>query len=90
MSDIKVSVVIVNYNVKDLILTCIQSLVHFHTETPKIEIIVVDNNSKDGSCAAIRERFPQKQTIKVLLLRMENLFSCSIRILNSMNLPFPF
>ncbi len=58
MSNIRVSVVIVNYNVRELILTCLRTLYTFHTKM-SIEVIVVDNQSKDGSCEAIRKEFPQ-------------------------------
>jgi GT2 family glycosyltransferase len=58
MSEVKVSIVIVNYNVKDLILTCIRSLYQFCDKTGDLEIIVVDNQSIDGSCQAISTEFP--------------------------------
>jgi GT2 family glycosyltransferase len=58
MSEVKVSIVIVNYNVKDLILTCIRSLYQFCDNTGDLEIIVIDNQSIDGSCQAIRTEFP--------------------------------
>jgi GT2 family glycosyltransferase len=58
MSEVKVSIVIVNYNVKDLILTCIRSLYQFCDSTGDLEIIVIDNQSIDGSCQAIRTEFP--------------------------------
>ena len=57
MEQPKVSVVIVNYNVKDLILTCLTTLYRFHIRG-NIEVIVVDNKSKDGSNEAIKEQFP--------------------------------
>ena len=58
MSEVKVSIVIVNYNVKDLILTCIRSLYQFCDSIGDLEIIVIDNQSIDGSCQAIRTEFP--------------------------------
>lgn len=58
MSEVKVSIVIVNYNVKDLILTCIRSLYQFCGNAGDLEIIVIDNQSIDGSCKAIRTEFP--------------------------------
>ena len=58
MSEVKVSIVIVNYNVKDLILTCIRSIYQFCGNTGELEIIVIDNKSIDGSCQAIRTEFP--------------------------------
>lgn len=53
----KVSVVIVNYNVKELILTCLRTLYLYHPDS-NLEVIVVDNDSKDGSCEAIKTQFP--------------------------------
>lgn len=54
----KTSVVIVNYNVRELILTCLRTLYAFHPEED-LEVIVVDNQSSDGSVEAIRNEFPQ-------------------------------
>lgn len=53
----KVSVVIVNYNVKELVLVCLRTLFKYHPET-NLEVIVVDNDSKDQSCEAIKAEFP--------------------------------
>ncbi len=53
----KVSVVIVNYNVKYFLEVCLHSVVRALQGTHH-EIIVVDNNSSDDSCALVREKFP--------------------------------
>lgn len=55
---IDVSIIIVNYNTKDLILQCLQSIFE-HTIDISFEVIVVDNASNDGSCDSIKEKFPQ-------------------------------
>jgi GT2 family glycosyltransferase len=55
---IDVSIIIVNYNTKDLILQCLQSIFE-NTVDISFEVIVVDNASDDGSCASINEKFPQ-------------------------------
>ena len=47
-----VSIIIVNYNTKDLILNCLQSIFDF-TLGINFEVIVVDNASQDGSCNSI-------------------------------------
>jgi GT2 family glycosyltransferase len=57
------SVIIVNWNTKDLLCQCIDSL----AQTVKkidTEIFVVDNGSTDGSVAAIREKFPRVRLIE--------------------------
>ncbi|MBI2793269.1 MAG: glycosyltransferase [Ignavibacteria bacterium] len=52
-----VSVLIVNYNVKDYLLQCLRS-VKASEGTASIEIIVVDNASSDNSISELRELFP--------------------------------
>ncbi len=61
-SSMTLSVVIVNYNVCDLLLACIESLA-LAMDGLDGEIIVVDNASTDGAVAAIREHFPHVQVI---------------------------
>lgn len=51
------SVIIVNYNVKFFLEQCLHS-VRNASENLETEIIVVDNNSTDGSCSMVREKFP--------------------------------
>jgi hypothetical protein len=52
------SVVIVNWNTRDLVLKCLRSL-DAATENLSAEVFVVDNGSTDGSVAAIRQVFPE-------------------------------
>lgn len=59
---IELSVVIVNYNVQYFLEQCILS-VKAASENLNVEIIVVDNNSTDGSCAMLQEKFPEVQLI---------------------------
>ena len=54
----KLSVVIVNYNVKHFLEQCLYAALKA-SENIETEIFVVDNNSVDGSCAMLREKFPQ-------------------------------
>ncbi len=54
MADI--SVVIVNYNVKDYLYKCLNSIINSNGNL-KIEIIVVDNNSTDGSIEFLQTKF---------------------------------
>lgn len=54
----EVSIIIVNYNTKDLLDNCIKSI-YKHTQNFDFEIIVVDNASLDGSNLHIRTVFPE-------------------------------
>ena len=58
-----VSIIIVNYNTKDLTLQCLKSIFE-QTKNIDFEVIVVDNASSDGSCTAITKRFPQVKVIE--------------------------
>lgn len=53
----KLSVVIVNYNVKYFLEQCLHSVQKALKNIPA-EVFVVDNNSVDGSCSLVREKFP--------------------------------
>ena len=53
----KLSVVILNYNVRYFLELCLRS-VEAAIETIDAEIIVVDNKSPDDSCAMVKELFP--------------------------------
>lgn len=53
-----VSVIIVNYNTKDLLRNCLES-VFTQTQGIQFEVIVSDNGSGDGSQDMVRELFPQ-------------------------------
>lgn len=53
----EISVVIVNYNVRHYLEQCLTSLLSALTGFSS-EVIVVDNNSADGSCSMVRDRFP--------------------------------
>ena len=53
----KLSVIILNYNVRYFLELCIKSVQAAISEIDA-EIIVVDNNSPDGSCVMVKELFP--------------------------------
>lgn len=59
----KLSVIIVNYNVKYFIEVCLHSVFRA-AEGIDAEVIVVDNNSVDDSCAMIRAKYPQVNLIE--------------------------
>lgn len=67
---IDISILIVSYNTCDMTLAAIQSALDETTAT-KIEIIIVDNASTDGSADAISARFPQANNPHVHLIRSE-------------------
>ncbi|MGH9785166.1 MAG: glycosyltransferase family 2 protein [Terriglobia bacterium] len=69
-SPLKLSVIVVNWRVRDLLRACLQSL-HAQIRMPaeEWELIVVDNDSGDGSAAMVQEEFPQA----ILLANAENL-----------------
>ena len=58
-----VSVIIVNYNTKELTLNCINSI-YEQTKDVLFEVILVDNNSSDGSIEVITKKFPNVICIK--------------------------
>jgi len=60
-----ISVIIVNYNVKELLEQCINSI-FLSSSNLKTEIIIVDNNSYDGSVQYLKEKFPGNPGIKII------------------------
>jgi len=58
----KVTTIIVNWNDKDVIGDCIQSILA--QGRSDIDIIVSDNGLDDGSVDSIREQFPSVQIIE--------------------------
>ena len=59
------SVVIPNWNGRDLLEKYLPSVIAALSDSPQNEIIVVDNGSEDGSAQFVREHFPQ---VRVLAL----------------------
>jgi len=59
----KLSVIIVNYNVQHFLEQCLYS-VRKATRNMQAEIWVVDNNSVDGSIGMIKEKFPEVKLIE--------------------------
>ena len=82
-------IVIVNYNTKDLTYNCLKSIEKAEKPKRGVEVIVVDNGSKDGSVQMIKKIFPWVK----LISKKENLgFSKANNIgakaLNSKNILF--
>lgn len=59
----KISIIIVNYNVKYFLEQCLLSIKNSVLPFP-IEVFVVDNASKDGSIDYLREKFPDVKYIE--------------------------
>ena len=63
MSAPKVSIIIVNYNGKELLQKCLDSLLNVRYDN--FEIILVDNNSTDGTVEFITKNYPSLVIIKL-------------------------
>ena len=59
----QLSVIILNYNVRYFLEICVLSVQNALSQIDG-EIIVVDNNSQDGSCEMIKQRFPNVTIIQ--------------------------
>ena len=60
---IDISIIIVNYNVKDYLISCIKSINEQSSDSLLIEIIVIDNNSNDNSIESLKSHFPEVKLI---------------------------
>ena len=60
---VRISVIIVNYNARYFLKNCLCSILSSDIAR-EIEIIVVDNDSKDGSCDMLDKDFPKIEYIK--------------------------
>lgn len=58
-----ISIVIVNYNVRDFVLNCLESIYKSDLQGLTLEVFVVDNASIDGSTQVIAQEYPQVQLI---------------------------
>jgi len=58
ISNLALSIVIVNYNTRQLLDDCLTSILAAEAPAGRMEIIVVDNASSDGSQALVREKYP--------------------------------
>lgn len=63
LNHMDISVIIVNWNTKEMLLDCLKSLTKQNISYTN-EIIVVDNGSTDGSQEAVRAAFPDVQIIE--------------------------
>lgn len=64
----ELSIIIVSWNVVDLLVACLDSILRAGSFRAEMEIIVVDSASEDETVATVRERYPQVK----LLAQREN------------------
>ena len=62
VSPVDLSILVVSYNTRAITLECLESL-YRHPPSVRYEVIVVDNDSRDGSAEAIAAAFPQARLI---------------------------
>ena len=62
----RVSIIVVSYNTKEMTLACLRS-VYEQTARVSFELLVVDNESPDGSAAAIRAEFADREGFRLIL-----------------------
>ncbi len=60
---VDVSIIIVSYNTREVLLECLRSLSRWESSR-LAEIIVVDNASHDGSAEAVAQHFPQVSVLR--------------------------
>lgn len=58
-----VSIIIVNWNTREILQNCLQSI-YDQTADIKFEVIVVDNASTDGSAEMVKQNYPQVRLIE--------------------------
>jgi GT2 family glycosyltransferase len=61
-SRVQISIIIVSYQVKELLMACLESIAKTKGELT-VEVIVVDNKSSDGSVAAVAQYYPESVII---------------------------
>ena len=70
MADIiDLSICIVSYNVRDYLRECLDSIFKYPAGNLKLEVIVVDNGSKDDSADMVKESFPSAKIFPLGLNR---------------------
>src|SRR3989338_7084703 len=62
MADIELSIVIVSWNVKKLLHSCLESIKKQRGKLA-LEVIIVDNGSHDGTVDMVKEHFPHVELI---------------------------
>jgi glycosyltransferase involved in cell wall biosynthesis len=58
----RIAIVVLNYNKKPDLLEALESI--YASDYPDFKVVVVDNDSTDGSADAVEENFPQAHLIR--------------------------
>lgn len=61
LNQVSLSIVIVSWNTRELLRSCLQSI--FDTVQAELQVIVIDNASGDNSAEMVREQFPKVQLV---------------------------
>jgi GT2 family glycosyltransferase len=69
------SIILVSYNTKDLTLKCLESLFYHLEKKITFEVIIVDNNSSDGSQDALRSLQARKNNVGFIASDVNNGFA---------------
>ncbi len=69
----KISVVILNYNGRDFVGKCVDSVLD--SDYKDYEVVVVDNGSSDGSCEYLKERYKKKKKVRVFRMEKNDYFT---------------
>jgi len=72
--DIYLSIIIVSYNSKQFLKNCLESIL-INKNDLKLEIIVVDNNSSDGTAVLVKSNFPD---VKIIINKTNKGFSKAV------------
>jgi len=75
----KLSIIIVSYNVKDYLRQCLRSIYRSNLDTISFEIIIIDNDSHDGTIKEIEKDFN-----KVIFWSAELFYSGFLRELSEL------
>jgi GT2 family glycosyltransferase len=69
------SIILVSYNTKDLTLKCLESLFFYLDNKTAFEVIIIDNNSSDGSVDALKAFEGRKNNVKLIASDMNDGFA---------------
>ena len=60
---VRCTVIVLGYNGREYVEDCLSSVLDQDVPADDVEVLYVDNGSRDGSLALVRERFPQVRTL---------------------------